>query len=169
MFVQVASTILYVLPFYLSPSTRPSPNLSRDAPSVIRARIRSVFLSTSLCTLFAIYILSTHASASLAEGLRLLGWYPVSVIDIAKALLLTVLLFAGPVFEKGIIESGWKSWITGQSLYESLSSWIGWRNYVAVSIRCLDPLQQPPGLTTIHRDQSRRRSSFAPCSLQSTS
>ncbi|OAA57866.1 CaaX prenyl proteinase Rce1 [Niveomyces insectorum RCEF 264] len=41
----VLYTVVYVAPFYLSPLTRPSATLSRDAPSVIRARIASVTLS----------------------------------------------------------------------------------------------------------------------------
>ena len=51
--------------------------------------------------------------------------------ETTKALLLTALLFAGPLFEKGIVEGRWRDWIEGQPLYESLSSWMGWRNFVA--------------------------------------
>lgn len=129
--LSITFTLLYVLPFYLSPTTRPSPTLSRDAPSVIRARIRFVTVSAILSTVTTIYVITTYAHASPIEVFRLLGWYPISILDIAKALLLTALLFAGPLFEKGIVESGWREWIRGSSLHESLSSWIGWRNYVA--------------------------------------
>ena len=137
-FLQIAYTIFYVLPFYLSPTTRPSPSLSRDAPSVIRARIRVVTASVIVSSIITIYVLSISVTPSALEIFRLLGWYPVSVLEIAQSLLLTVLLFAGPLFEKGVVESGWREWISGGSLHETLSSWIGWRNFVAV--RSLLPL-----------------------------
>ncbi|KAI4173476.1 MAG: hypothetical protein LQ348_006573 [Seirophora lacunosa] len=127
----VAYTVLYVLPFYLSPTTRPSPTLSRDAPSVIRARIRFVTISVTISTTATFYILATHTNASPREMLRLLGWYPIGVLELIKTLLLTALLFAGPLLEKAVIEDRWKDWIRGQPLNETLSSWIGWRNYVA--------------------------------------
>lgn len=130
--LQISFTLLYVLPFYLSPTTRPSPTLSRDAPSVIRARIRFVTISVTFCSAVTLYIISTYARASPLEALRLLGWYPISVSEIANVLILTALLFAGPLFLSGVVESRWRDWIRGDSLHESLSSWIGWRNFVAV-------------------------------------
>jgi len=66
-----------------------------------------------------------------SEIFHKIGWYPIHPLDIAKSLFLTALLFAGPLFERGIIDSGWRSWIQGRDLHETLSSWIGWRNYVA--------------------------------------
>ena len=129
---QVAYTLLYVLPFYLSSTTRPSPSLSRDAPSGIRARIRVVTVSAIIGTLATVYVIFSVGSATPAESLHMLGWWPVNPVDITRALTLTTLLFAGPLFEKGIVESGWRDWIRGRRLYESLRSWIGWRNYVAV-------------------------------------
>lgn len=130
--MQIAYTIIYVLPFYLSPTTRPSPSLSRDAPSVIRARIRVVTTSVIVSSIVTIYVLSVYISPSAREVFRLLGWYPIALPEVAKVLLLTGLLFSGPLFEKGIVESGWKTWIRGTSFHETLSSWIGWRNFVAV-------------------------------------
>ncbi|KAL9129854.1 MAG: hypothetical protein Q9217_001809 [Psora testacea] len=129
--LSVAFTAFYVLPFYLSPTTRPSPALSRDAPSVIRARIRFVMFSVTLSTLITSYILSTRAYKSFPLILHTLGIYPVIPIAIIKSVLLTALLFAGPLFEKGIIESGWRRWVKGEDIHETLSSWIGWRNFVA--------------------------------------
>lgn len=141
-FCQIAYTILYVLPFYLSPTTRPSPTLSRDNPVVIRARIRFVTLSVIICSFSTIYVIHNCASASLGEVFHLLGWYPVSILELVKVLFLTSLLFAGPLFESGIAESGWRDWIQGHSLQDSLSSWIGFRNFVAVS-----PLPRHPPST----------------------
>ncbi|KAL8710508.1 MAG: hypothetical protein Q9220_004941 [cf. Caloplaca sp. 1 TL-2023] len=127
----ITYTILYVLPFYLSPTTRPSPALSRDAPSVIRARIRFVSVSVAISTLTTIYVLATYANASRLEILRLLGWFPLGVTEIVKSVMLTALLFTGPLFENAVAQGRWKDWIHGQTLQQSLGSWIGWRNYVA--------------------------------------
>ncbi|KAL8906740.1 MAG: hypothetical protein Q9171_006152 [Xanthocarpia ochracea] len=129
--LSVAYTVLYVLPFYLSPTTRPSPTLSRDAPTVIRARIRFVSASVALSTIATIYVLANRANASNLEILRLLGCYPISIVQVSKSLLLTALLFTGPLFEKAVVEGRWRDWMQGRTLHESLSSWIGWRNYVA--------------------------------------
>ena len=153
-FSQIAYTILYVLPFYLSPTTRPSPTLSRDNPVVIRARIRFVSLSVIICSFSTIYVLSICAGASLVEALHLLGWYPVSILDLVKVLFLTSLLFAGPLFESGIVESGWRDWIQGHSLQDTLSSWIGFRNFVAVGLPILLLLFL---LTPFPRAPSRRK------------
>ena len=129
--LSVGFTALYVLPFYLSSTTRPSPTLSRDAPSVIRARIRFVTLSISLATGITAYILYTRAYETSWSVLHTLGIYPIAPLAIGRSILLTGLLFAGPLFEKAIIESGWRRWVSGKELHETLSSWIGWRNFVA--------------------------------------
>ncbi|MCJ1390725.1 hypothetical protein MMC18_003586 [Xylographa bjoerkii] len=126
-----AYTTLYVLPFYVSSLTRPSPDLPRDSPTVIRARVRSVTLSCALCSVITICILSFYAHLPRLQILKLLGWYPIDIAGTAKPLLLTALLFAGPLFEKGVVEGRWKEWIRGRRLYECLDSWPGWRNYVA--------------------------------------
>ncbi|MCJ1286546.1 hypothetical protein MMC26_005892 [Xylographa opegraphella] len=129
--LSITYTALYVLPFYLSSLTRPSPDLPRDSPSVIRARVRLVTLSCTICSVITICILSFHAHVPRLRILKLLGWYPIDIAGTAKPLLLTALLFAGPLFEKGVVEGRWKEWMRGRRLYECLNSWIGWRNYVA--------------------------------------
>lgn len=105
---------------------------------MIRARIRLVSASVTVSSIVTIYVLSITVTPSAVEIFRLLGWYPIPLPEIAQSLLLTALLFAGPLFEKGVVESGWREWIRGGSLHETLSSWIGWRNFVAV--RPLSPL-----------------------------
>ncbi|KAK0738328.1 hypothetical protein B0T18DRAFT_394638 [Schizothecium vesticola] len=94
--------LTYFLPFYLSPTTRPSPTLSRDAPSVIRARIRSVLLSCFLCLALTTAILLR--SLPLPSTLHLLGVLPPSPLPILRSLLLTSLLFAGPLFHALLID-----------------------------------------------------------------
>ncbi|KAJ5279934.1 hypothetical protein N7478_005306 [Penicillium angulare] len=127
----VALTLVYVVPFYLSPTTRPSPSLSRDAPSVIRARIRAVSGSCILSSLVVLWLIIDQGNSSLAAAITLLGWWPISFADIARTLLLTAILFIGPLFERGVVEGEWRSWLRGSKLSESLGGWIGWRNYVA--------------------------------------
>ena len=73
------------------------------------------------------------AQFSPLETLRLLGWWPVGLLEICKSLSLTGLLFLGPLFERAAVEGEWRSWVLGGRIVESLSGWIGWRNYVAVS------------------------------------
>ncbi|KAF2878171.1 hypothetical protein BDV95DRAFT_589137 [Massariosphaeria phaeospora] len=128
--LSVLFTIIYVLPFYLSPATRPSRRLTRDAPSSIRARVRSVTFSSAICFCLTIYVLHQYGNASPKEILRLLGFWPISLFDTARTVLLVAILFAGPLFEYGIVEGCWKRWIRGREAYEILSSWIGYRNFV---------------------------------------
>ncbi|KAL1617282.1 CAAX prenyl protease [Neofusicoccum ribis] len=127
---QVLFTVIYVVPFYLSKTTRPSQTLHRDAPSVIRARIRAVTTSCVLCTMITLYILAQSAHDSFLDALHHLGCWPISIPDIFKTLLLLCVLFAGPLFENGIVDGDWRDWIVGRHVNETLSSWIGWRNFV---------------------------------------
>ncbi|KGM91759.1 CAAX prenyl protease [Paracoccidioides brasiliensis Pb18] len=129
--LSVIFTLLYVIPFYVSPSTRPSPALSRDAPSVIKARIRAVTTSCFLSSLGLFCYFVYKANYAPSEVLRLLGWWPMGPLEIGKCLLLTTLLFMGPLFEAGIVEGEWRDWIRGRRIAETLGGWIGWRNFVA--------------------------------------
>ena len=84
------------------------------------------------CALVTIFVINENAHPSRPEIFHLLGWFPIGLADTLNPLLLTMLLFSGPLFERTIVESGWKQWITGKPLIKTLSSWIGWRNFVAV-------------------------------------
>jgi prenyl protein peptidase len=121
-----------VVPFYLSPTTRPSPSLSRDAPSVIRARIRAVTGSCIVSSIVVLWLIVEEGGSTIDAGVRILGWWPVGVLEIIRSLLLTAILFTGPLFERGIVEGEWRFWFRRSKLSESLGGWIGWRNYVAV-------------------------------------
>ncbi|KAK3997252.1 putative protease [Cladorrhinum sp. PSN332] len=121
--------LLYFIPFYLSPLTRPSPTLSRDAPSVIRARIRSVILSTIIC-LITTYFIIAHNSPSSQNPFHLLGFYPVSLSSTLKPVLLTALLFLGPLYSHFIIDGGLKPWLSLQPLKEAFTDYQSYRNYV---------------------------------------
>ncbi|KAL1959380.1 hypothetical protein VTO42DRAFT_2183 [Malbranchea cinnamomea] len=129
--LSVFCTLAYVVPLYISRSTRPSATVSRDAPSVIKSRVRTVTVSTFLCSAGLYLFMVNKANFSHSESLRLLGWWPIGLPEIAKSVLLTALLFMGPLFEKGIAEGEWRSWVRGSEIIECLRGWIGWRNYVA--------------------------------------
>ncbi|KAE8399414.1 hypothetical protein BDV37DRAFT_231510 [Aspergillus pseudonomiae] len=130
-FFSICLTLVYVVPFYVSSTTRPSPTLSRDAPSVIRARIKAVTLSCIGSTLAVSWLIIAKGNVPLSEALRFLGWWPVGFTEVLRSLLLTAILFAGPLFERGIAEGEWRDWIKGNRISETLRGWIGWRNYVA--------------------------------------
>jgi len=129
--LSIAFNFLYVLPFYLSKSTRPSPTLNRDAPSVIRARIQTVTFACIVASSATFYLLVVTAKLPPGDALHLLGWWPVHPTDVVKCCALTLVLFAGPVFEKIFVEGDLEDWRRGRRLVESLSSWQGYRNYVA--------------------------------------
>lgn len=60
-----------------------------------------------------------------------MGYFPIGLEETVKAVGLTAILFAGPLFEAGIAEGGWRDWICLRGVNEVISGWIGWRNYVA--------------------------------------
>ncbi|KAL5405892.1 hypothetical protein PMIN03_008153 [Paraphaeosphaeria minitans] len=128
--LSVFFTVVYVLPFYLSSATRPSPQLTRDAPSSIRARIRAVTSSSIFSVALTIFVLHQSAHLSAADILRLLGLWPISPVDSAKTILLVAILFAGPLFEQGIVDGQLKDWVRGRDVIQTLGTWTGYRNYV---------------------------------------
>ncbi|KAI1760157.1 hypothetical protein GGR53DRAFT_102381 [Hypoxylon sp. FL1150] len=127
----VIYTVIYVAPFYLSPRTRPSPTLTRDAPSVIRARIASVSLSCVVCSLITFVILTSDSRATTAEALHALGYWPVGLVETAKCFLLTAVLFAGPLYEYLVVDGGWREWVALQPVVDVYNELIRWRNIVA--------------------------------------
>ncbi|KAK8058518.1 hypothetical protein PG994_008966 [Apiospora phragmitis] len=112
----VIYTLVYVLPFYLSPVTRPSRALSRDAPSVIRARITSVCFSCIACSVATLVILTSQGQATIADALHSMGYWPLGLVGAAKSLLLTAILFLGPLL---------------QPVTELFKEWTTWRNIIA--------------------------------------
>lgn len=82
-------------------------------------------------TIAVLWLLVSTSHAPVSEALHILGWWPVHPLDIARALLLTAILFTGPLFERGVAEGEWRDWVRGRRVSETLGGWIGWRNYVA--------------------------------------
>jgi len=86
-----------------------------------------------LTTALAAGLAINKAHFTLAEVLHLLGWWPISLLDLLKTFLLVAALFLGPLFESAICEGNWRDWIRLRGVGNTLSSSIGWRNYVTVS------------------------------------
>ncbi|KAI1384492.1 uncharacterized protein F4822DRAFT_365360 [Hypoxylon trugodes] len=123
-------TLIYVVPFYLSPTTRPSSTLSRDAPTVIRARVASVSLTCIACSAITLVILTSQGQATFTEALHALGYWPVGLVETGKCLLLTAVLFAGPLYEYFVVDEEWREWLALRPLF-ALKEWTTWRNIVA--------------------------------------
>ncbi|KAI8954602.1 CaaX protease [Xylaria longipes] len=127
----VIYTLFYVVPFYLSSTTRPSRTLSRDAPSVIRARIASVSLTCVVCSLITFVILTSQGRATNGEALHSMGYWPLGLAEAGRSLLLTAILFSGPLYETLLVDGAWRRWFGPQPVSGLFSEWIRWRNIVA--------------------------------------
>ncbi|RDA89579.1 hypothetical protein CP533_6806 [Ophiocordyceps camponoti-saundersi (nom. inval.)] len=144
---------IYVLPLHYLSSTRSLPLRSRDDPAVIRARVRAVCLSTTACSLITLIILRRSPMVTghrlnpgvefLTDGsqpaLYLMGYWPPGLLETFKALLLTALLFAGPIYE-GLLVEGWGGqWLKLVPMRLLWEDWPTWRNIVAgpISEECL--------------------------------
>ncbi|KAI1454952.1 hypothetical protein F4805DRAFT_294733 [Annulohypoxylon moriforme] len=130
-FLLVIYTFIYVVPFYLSSKTRPSSTLSRDAPSVIRARIASVSLTSAVCSAITFVILTSQDRVTTAEAFHALGYWPIGLVEAGKCLLLTAILFAGPLYEYLVVDEEWREWLALRPLSALFSEWTTWRNIVA--------------------------------------
>ena len=107
------------------------PTLSRDAPSIIRARIRAISSACAVITVLSIYIILQYEHASPLETLRLLGWWPISPVAVLQTVLLCSILFVGPLFEAAFVKGRLGAWVRGTYIRETFGSWTGWRNLVA--------------------------------------
>ncbi|KAK6506969.1 hypothetical protein TWF481_005428 [Arthrobotrys musiformis] len=127
--LSILFTCIYVGVLYLHPLTRPSPRQSRDAPSVIRLRIRAVYTSCLITTFSTLYALRVLGGIDFMTSLKYMGIWPVNILDIVKAVFLTMVLFAGPLAEKLWLDRDPRDDLV-MDVKTSLSSWIGWRNYI---------------------------------------
>ncbi|KAH7262673.1 hypothetical protein BKA59DRAFT_36886 [Fusarium tricinctum] len=135
----VVYCLVYVIPLYFSAATRPSPTRSRDAPEAIRARILVVSLSTAICSLVTLYLLSAHGAVAVRKPLHFMGYWPLGLFDAARALGLTALLFAGPLYESLVIDGAAHQWLHLEPLRDLWTDWPTWRNLVAgpITEECL--------------------------------
>lgn len=132
--ISICFTLAYIAPFYLSPTLRATPLNSRDAPSVIQARVRAVILTCICCTAATVSVLIECGHLPVLDILRLTGIWPARPVDIARVLALVAVLFIGPLFESFIVDGDWRL-ITPASIGEGLwTSWTSYRNLVVAPI-----------------------------------
>jgi hypothetical protein len=120
-----------------------------------------VTVSCIICSVTTFVVLAAvddgDAVSSPLKALHRLGYLPVGLVESGRALLLTAILFMGPLFGAGIVEGRWRGWIRLQGLDAVVSGWIGYRNMVAVrpflslSCRLYSDLSRAP---------SQKKSSF---------
>lgn len=125
-----AFTAFYVAPFYLSPTLRSTSLASRDSPSVIRARVRSVSLACAACVVVNVAILALYGHATPRDVLRLWGVWPIYPLDIARLLGLVAVLFVGPLFKGLVAEGEWRDITPSNIKAELIDSWTGYRNII---------------------------------------
>jgi prenyl protein peptidase len=89
-----------------------------------------VTLACLIASAATIYVLIGVGKATPSEAGHLLGYWPVAPFDVLRPILLTALLFLGPLFEIIVINRSINQH-SGRSIIESLSSWQGYRNFVA--------------------------------------
>lgn len=99
---------------------------------VIRARVASVIRSCCACSILTWLIIFAHSNGSAITSLHLMGYFPVGFTETLKALLLTAILYIGPLFEEVYVESEWRNWIYPNNIRMRSIRWIAWRNYVVV-------------------------------------
>lgn len=69
--------------------------------------------------------------ATPSEMLQRAGVYPIILTDVVRTMILVAILFAGPLYEAGIVDGGWRYWIDWRNIKEEVyDDWVGWRNYV---------------------------------------
>ena len=123
-------TAFFVAPFYLSPTLRATPLASRDAPAVIKARVRAVGLSCVASTVVTVYVLVSYGHSTPRDVLRLLAIWPINLIDCAKTLALLLILFVGPLYETILVDSGWRQWNLATLKEKFFTDLRGLRNHV---------------------------------------
>ena len=61
-----------------------------------------------------------------------MGYWPLGLAETGKSLLLTAILFSGPLFETLLVDGAWTQWLSLYPVTSLFSEWTRWRNLVAV-------------------------------------
>ncbi len=69
-----------------------------------------------------------------------MGYWPLGLAEAGGSLLLTAILFSGPLYETLLVDGAWRQWLSLQPVSD-LREWIRWRNIIAV--RTYSPLSSP--------------------------
>ncbi|KAK4968736.1 hypothetical protein LTR28_001637, partial [Elasticomyces elasticus] len=130
-------TVLYIAPFYLSPTLRATSSASRDSPAVIKARARAVLLVSLAVTAITTSVLVFRGNATPREIVRLFGLWPAHgfplrafVSDTVKSVLLVCVNFLGPLYEWAVAEGEWRN-VGWANLRRTVwDDWVGFRNQI---------------------------------------
>ena len=88
-------------------------------------------LACIIASASTLFLVVSTTKSGVWQGLHLLGWWPIDVLAILRSTLLIAVLYTGPLFEEFVVEQNFRNYRPGGLLFESLSSWTGYRNYVA--------------------------------------
>ena len=107
--LSIAYTLLYVVPLYLEPSTRPSSRTRPDQPAQVRSRIilTTTITSTLVTSTFVLFRYRLGLTTSLS--FRLLG-FGSDLQPIFASAALTTLFYLGPLFERLVVERDYPRW-----------------------------------------------------------
>jgi prenyl protein peptidase len=78
-----------------------------------------------------LYLIVVTGKASPLEAIHLMGWWPIKPLDYVKSCCLVLVLYTGPLFEIFLIERDFRGFSGWQEAVATLTSWQGYRNYVA--------------------------------------
>lgn len=88
-------------------------------------------LACIVATAAALYLILVTGHVGPALALHMLGWWPLQPVTILRCLALTCLLYLGPLFELVFVDRVFGQLRGGRAIVETLSSWQGYRNFVA--------------------------------------
>ncbi|KAK9380630.1 CAAX protease self-immunity-domain-containing protein [Kockiozyma suomiensis] len=124
-------TALYVGVLYIHPGSRPSATISRNDSNVIKYRVIAITISTVIAAVMTSWILNGWQFSLnplyIMVSLRMLP-APSFFELFRSSLLITAILFVGPLTEKLIFSQGWREF--DQSFKTIFRSWINLRNYI---------------------------------------
>jgi prenyl protein peptidase len=89
-----------------------------------------VGLTCAACTLVTVYILAVVGHKTPDEVLRLLGIWPVNLVDILRVIGLAMILFSCSLYEELVVNSAWRQWSLTSFKENIFDSWIGYRNLI---------------------------------------
>jgi prenyl protein peptidase len=90
-----------------------------------------VTLACIVATAAALYLILVTGHVGPVSALHMLGWWPLQPMTILRCLALTFLLYMGPLFEMVFVDRIFSQLRGGRIVVETLSSWQGYRNFVA--------------------------------------
>jgi prenyl protein peptidase len=90
-----------------------------------------VTLACIVAVIAAIYLILVIGHVELPSALHMLGCWPLQPVTILRCLALTAILYLGPLFELVFVDRVFGQLRRGRTIVATLSSWQGYRNYVA--------------------------------------